>query len=172
MAIPVTCDSCGARFKAPDAAAGKKGKCSKCGAKIVVPAPAPAAADEDDMYDLAAAAPPPLPAAPPPAPAYNPSPAPRSTTSAAAMSRGIVPKSASAGEWKKSHNPPAIMKVLAIAGGIFVILLGLVFCAGPVLAMMSDKTGKTIRFKGVFIGVALIVLGISTIAKAFSKGDA
>ena len=52
MPISVTCDQCGARFKAPDAAAGKKGKCSKCGASLVVPAPAPAAAvaaEADDM---------------------------------------------------------------------------------------------------------------------------
>ena len=87
------------------------------------------------------------------------------------MSRGVVPRSASAGDWKKSNNPPAIMKVLAVVGGGFLILLGLVFLAGPILIMMSDKTGKTIRFKGVFIGVALIATGITTIAKAFSKGD-
>jgi hypothetical protein len=87
------------------------------------------------------------------------------------MSRGVVPKSASAGDWKKSNNPPTIMKVLAVIGGGFLILLGLLFTAGPILIMMSDKTGKTIRFKGVFIGVAMIVTGITTIAKAFSKGD-
>jgi len=63
------------------------------------------------------------------------------------------------------------MKVLAVVGGGFLILLGLLFVAGPVMAMMSDKTGKTIRFKGVFIGVALIVTGITAIAKAFSKGE-
>jgi hypothetical protein len=86
------------------------------------------------------------------------------------MSRGVVPKSESAGSWKTAHNPPVIMKVLAVIGGGFLILLGLVFLAGPILMMMSDKTGKTIRFKGVFIGVALIATGITTIAKAFSKG--
>ena len=173
MPIPVTCDGCGARFKAPDAAAGKKGKCKKCGAAIVVPVPAAAAesALEDDMYDLAAGPPPPLPKQPPPAPAYNPSPSPALSTSAAMMSRGVVPKSATAGSWKTSHEPPAIMKVLALLGGGFLILLGLLFVAGPVLAMMSDKTGKTFRFKGVFIGVALIVTGIGTIVKAFSKAD-
>ncbi|MEA2734391.1 MAG: hypothetical protein QOE14_842 [Humisphaera sp.] len=181
MPIQVTCDGCGARFKAPDAAAGKKGKCKKCGATILVPALAAVEA-EDDLYDVAADAAPPLPtrsssapavsqAVPAPAPPYNP---PRSTAtpvSAALASRGVVPKGAGAGAWKKSNNPPAIMKVLGIAGGIFLILLGLVFVAGPVMAMMSDKTGKTIRFKGVFIGVALIVTGITTIAKAFSKGE-
>jgi hypothetical protein len=172
MAISVTCDKCGARFKAPDTAAGKKGKCSKCGAAIVVPALVPAGAD-DDLYDIAATPTPPLPAQPPPAPTYNPPPrSPTSTTSSAAMSRGVVPKSPTAGAWKQSGNPPAIMKVLAILGGGFLILLGLLFVAGPILVMMSDKTGKTIRFKGVFIGVALIVTGITTIAKAFSKGDA
>jgi len=87
------------------------------------------------------------------------------------MSRGVVPKGKGAGAWKQSNNPPTIMKVLAVLGGGFLILLGLVFLAGPILMMMSDKTGKTIRFKGVFIGVALIVTGITTIAKACSKGD-
>jgi len=178
MGIPVTCDSCGARFKAPDTAAGKKGKCSKCGAKIVVPALEPAPVDaamNDDLYDVATEAPPALPARniaaasqPPPAPPYNP---PASPVSSTAMSRGVVPKSPAAGAWKKSNNPPAIMKVLALLGGGFLILLGLLFAAAPILAMMSDKTGKTIRFKGVFIGVALIVTGISAIAKAFAKGD-
>jgi hypothetical protein len=172
MPIPVKCDGCGARFKAPDAAAGKKGKCKKCGAAIVVPAPAAAeSAFEDDMYDLAAGPPPPLPKQPPPAPAYNPSPSPVSSTSAAMMSRGVVPKSAAAGSWKTAHEPPTIMKVLALLGGGFLILLGLLFVAGPVMAMMSDKTGKTIRFKGVFIGVALIATGVTTIVKAFAKGD-
>ena len=178
MPIPVTCDGCGARFKAPDAAAGKKGKCPKCGARIVVPAPAaPAAvgiAMEQDMYDLAGGDPPPMPAPsplPPTPPPYNPPSRSTSTVSSSAMSRGVVPKSASAGDWKKSNNPPGIMKVLAVIGGGFLILLGLLFTAGPVLMMMSDKTGKTIRFKGVFIGVGLIVAGITTIAKAFSKGE-
>ena len=178
MGIPVTCDSCGARFKAPDSAAGKKGKCSKCGARIVVPALAPAAAAvapaEDDLYDVAGdSAPPPISSRPPPAPAYNPSstPAPAPAMSAALMSRGVVPKSPTAGAWKKSNNPPTIMKVLALLGGGFLILLGLLFVAGPIMAMMSDKTGKTIRFKGVFIGVALIATGVTTIAKAFAKDD-
>src|SRR5687768_15536804 len=113
MPIPVTCDACGARFKAPDAAAGKKGKCSKCGAGIVVPVPAAIAAPgtDDDLYDVAGTPPPPLPARPAPAPTYNPAHAPTSPGSAAAMSRGVVPKSATAGAWKKSNNPPAIMKV-------------------------------------------------------------
>jgi DNA-directed RNA polymerase subunit RPC12/RpoP len=178
MAISVTCDACGARFKAPDAAAGKKGKCSKCGAKILVPELAPVAsapAMDDDLYDVAGTPPPPMPSrpapAPAPAPAYNPPHAPASPVSTAAVARGVVPKSAAAGAWKKANNPPPIMKVLAILGGGFLILLGLLFVAGPIMAMMSDKTGKTIRFKGVFIGVALIATGITTIFKAFAKDD-
>jgi hypothetical protein len=174
MPISVTCDGCGARFKAPDAAAGKKGKCKKCGAAILVPVPAAVGAEgEDDLYDLAGAVPPPVPQAapPPPAPAYTPSRPPPSAASAALASRGVVPKSPGAGSWKKSNNPPTIMKVLAVVGGGFLILLGLLFVAGPIMAMMSDKTGKTIRFKGVFIGVALIVTGVTAIAKAFGKGD-
>lgn len=179
MAIQVRCDDCGARFKAPDAAAGKKGKCTKCGSAIVVPAPpAVEAAAEDDLYDIADAAPTtttatasaPAPQVAPAAP-YNPPRSPAAPMSAALASRGVVAKGASAGAWKTSNNPPTIMKVLAVAGGAFVILLGLLFLAGPVIAMMSDQTGKTIRFKGVFIGVALIVTGVTAIAKAFGKGE-
>ena len=127
---------------------------------------------DDDLYDVAGTPPPALPSRPSPAPAYNPPHAPAPPVSAAAVSRGVVPKSANAGAWKQSNNPPAIMKVLALLGGGFLILLGLLFVAGPIMAMMSDKTGKTIRFKGVFIGVALIATGVTTIVKAFAKnGD-
>lgn len=37
--IELTCSSCGASLKVPDQLAGKKGKCQKCGAVIVVPQP-------------------------------------------------------------------------------------------------------------------------------------
>jgi hypothetical protein len=180
MAIPVTCEGCGARFKAPDAAAGKKGKCKKCGASILVPVPeAVGAAAEDDLYDLAGATPPPTPtrtttsspSLPPQAAPYNPTRPPASAASAAMMSRGVVPKSPGAGAWKTAHNPPTIMKVLGVVVGVVLILLGLLIAAGPVLAMMSDKTGKTIRFKGVVIGVTLIVTGVTAIAKALGKGE-
>jgi hypothetical protein len=175
MSIQVTCDKCCARFKAPDAAAGKKGKCSKCGATLVVPAlaaPAPVpAAEPDDMYDIASEPPPPLPTSrPPPAPPYNAPPQSQAAPmSSAAMSRGVVPKSPNAGAWKESGNPPAIMKILGTVVGVVLILLGLLIVAGPILMMMSDKSGKTVRFKGVFIGVGLIVTGVTAIAKSFGK---
>ncbi|MEJ5277537.1 MAG: DUF4352 domain-containing protein [Thermogemmata sp.] len=41
MPIVVACPSCGARLKAPDAAAGKTVKCPKCGASMVIPPPPP-----------------------------------------------------------------------------------------------------------------------------------
>jgi predicted RNA-binding Zn-ribbon protein involved in translation (DUF1610 family) len=42
MPIHVTCNQCGHTLKAPDAAAGKKGKCPSCGAIVQIPlAPAP-----------------------------------------------------------------------------------------------------------------------------------
>lgn len=37
MSITVKCDECGKTVKAPDAAAGKKGKCPQCGAIIKIP---------------------------------------------------------------------------------------------------------------------------------------
>jgi hypothetical protein len=175
MPIDVTCDACGARFTAPDAAAGKKGKCKKCGVTITVPALQPTAADADDMYDIAesdvAPAKPYRPAASSPgiaaAPPYNPPP---SAQSAALMARGVVPKSANAGSWKNTGNPPKSFQVLKGIGGVILILLGLLFVAGPIITMMSDKTGKTIRFKGVFLGVFLIVTGGGLVFKAFGFG--
>lgn len=43
MAISVRCDSCGSKLNAPDAAAGRRVKCPKCGAAVVLPAAPPAA---------------------------------------------------------------------------------------------------------------------------------
>lgn len=47
MPIRVACPNCGNVLGAPDAAAGKKGKCPKCGTIIPIPAPPPPAAAED-----------------------------------------------------------------------------------------------------------------------------
>lgn len=182
MPIEVTCDGCGARFKAPDTAAGKKGKCKKCGAVITIPVPEPvgAPAEEDDMYDIAEPAPAPAKPyrptaassdAPAPAPPYRPPPPiPQSGASAAMMSRGVVPKSAGAGSWKNSNNPPKSFQVLKGIGGVVLILVGLLLVAGPILAMMGDRTGRTIRFKGVFFGLFLIISGGGMVARAFGLG--
>lgn len=48
MPIAVAC-SCGVKLKAPDAAAGKRVKCPKCGNPVSVPVPAPA--DDFEMVD-------------------------------------------------------------------------------------------------------------------------
>jgi len=180
MPIEVTCDGCGARFKAPDAAAGKKGKCKKCGAVITIPVPEPvgAPAEEDDMYDIAEPAPAPAKPYKPagtsdavaPAPPYRPPPPIPSATSSAMMSRGVVAKSAGAGSWKNSNNPPKSFQVLKGIGGIILILFGLLLVAAPILTMMSDKTGKTIRFKGLFFGLFLIVSGGGMVLRAFGIG--
>lgn len=47
MPIQVTCSSCGGMFNAPDAGAGKKTKCPKCGGVIQIPMPAPA----EEIFD-------------------------------------------------------------------------------------------------------------------------
>ena len=39
MPLDVTCPSCGAKLKAPDTMAGKRGKCKKCGAGLRIPGP-------------------------------------------------------------------------------------------------------------------------------------
>lgn len=50
--IVVHCESCAAAFRVPASAAGKRGKCPKCGAVFTVPAPEeePAAAGGDDLF--------------------------------------------------------------------------------------------------------------------------
>lgn len=58
MPIAVAC-SCGVKLKAPDAAAGKRVKCPKCGSPVSVPVPAPASDFEmvdDDPPPVAAPA--------------------------------------------------------------------------------------------------------------------
>lgn len=62
MSITAACSQCGKAIKAPDDAAGKKGKCPACGAAIEIPAASgaasagpSAAADNDPMAALAAA---------------------------------------------------------------------------------------------------------------------
>jgi hypothetical protein len=39
--IPVACATCGAKLKAPDAAAGRTLKCPQCGTAVIVPSPGP-----------------------------------------------------------------------------------------------------------------------------------
>ncbi len=51
MSIVVTCPSCSANIKAPDAAAGKRVKCPKCTSTIEVPAAAPPPPVFDDFTD-------------------------------------------------------------------------------------------------------------------------
>ena len=63
MPIKVSCHSCGGKFNAPDAAAGKKTKCPKCGGVIEIPTPGtetpaeffaspePAAPPKDEVYE-------------------------------------------------------------------------------------------------------------------------
>ncbi|MBY0456844.1 MAG: zinc-ribbon domain-containing protein, partial [Gemmataceae bacterium] len=55
MPIPVQCRECSARLNAPDAAAGKKVKCPKCGSPLTVPAAEPEPefeeVDEPDAAD-------------------------------------------------------------------------------------------------------------------------
>ncbi len=43
--MQITCSNCQSKIKVPDSAAGKKGKCPKCGTVIAIPAQAPAPED-------------------------------------------------------------------------------------------------------------------------------
>lgn len=57
----ITCSNCQSKIRVPDSAAGKKGKCPKCGSVIVIPA-AETAVDEAVEAAPGEAAPPPQPA--------------------------------------------------------------------------------------------------------------
>lgn len=60
---------CGARYRAPEAAAGKQGRCRRCGRTLTIPTQTPASTSPlDDLLDLPAAPPTP----PPPAAAASP----------------------------------------------------------------------------------------------------
>ncbi len=55
MKIPVTCTSCGKRYKVDGAFAGKRGKCASCGARMTIPGQHHAASSppaEPDAYQL------------------------------------------------------------------------------------------------------------------------
>ena len=58
MPIPVTCSQCNSKLQAPDAAAGKRVKCPKCGAAIEV-----ASATTEEAAGIVPA-PPPIPTTP------------------------------------------------------------------------------------------------------------
>ena len=49
MSITIKCDGCQKEIKAPDAAAGKRGKCPYCGHSCYIPVPV----SEDDLLPLA-----------------------------------------------------------------------------------------------------------------------
>jgi hypothetical protein len=52
MTIAFNCASCGKEVKAPDSAAGKRGKCPFCQQSVQVPAPPPPQ-DDDGLFKLA-----------------------------------------------------------------------------------------------------------------------
>ena len=57
MPIPVSCGGCGRSFRAPDSAAGKKGRCPSCAAIVPIPAAELSPEIVEDDYQLAATPP-------------------------------------------------------------------------------------------------------------------
>ena len=120
MGISVTCPQCGKSIKAPDSAAGTKGRCPQCKTIIQLPA----APDEpDDSYDLAPdVAPPalpktratPTPATPPPlsAPPQLSYAKPTTRASAAMSSPG----------WKTVRAGLSAIYFGIVAGGLMLLL--------------------------------------------------
>ena len=172
MPIDVACEACGARFKAPDAAAGKKGKCKKCGAVIAVPVPepVPAAVSDDDMYDIAE--PPPLPAqSVAPARPYTPPAAAAAPPAAAPMlAYGVPAKNPNAGSWKNSNNPPKSFQILKGIGGGILFLAGLAIAGGAIYGMTRPDRSLRKPFKAIFFGLFLIVSGAGLLAQSMGIG--
>ena len=171
MPIDVTCDACGARFKAPDAAAGKKGKCKKCGAVIAVPVPAAVGAADEDTYDFAE--PPPLPPqSVAPARPYNPAPsaAPTAVAAAPMLAYGVPAANPNAGSWRNSNNPPKSFQILKGIAGAILLLLGLAIAGGAVYGMSRPDRALRKPFKAIFFGLFLIVTGAGLLARSMGIG--
>jgi len=174
MPIDVTCDACGSRFKAPDTAAGKKGKCKKCGAVIVIPTPEPVGAPpEDDLYDIAE------PAAPQPARPYKPSTSPGASAAApppppppvpSTLAYGVPMKNANAGAWKNSNNPPKSFQILKGIFGAILLLAGLAIAGGAVYGMSRPERSLRRPFKALFFGLFLLVTGAGLLARSMGIG--
>lgn len=180
MPIEVTCDACGARFKAPDSAAGKKGKCKKCGAVISVPVPEPVGvpeAEPDDLYDVAEPAPAPAKSYRPAAtslsdgiaaaPPYRPPPP---ISSSPTLAYGVPAKNPNAGAWRNSHNPPKSFQILKGIGGAVLLLLGLAIAGGAVYGLMNPEKSLRRPFKGLFFGLFLLVMGAGLLARSMGIG--
>src|SRR4051812_46490030 len=101
MAIQITCEACGKRLKAPDAAAGRNTRCPSCGGPLSVPDPEP----DRPVEDRSAGAP--SPAAEPEGWRTNPA-------SIAALASGILALSIC---WVPSWGPLA-----ELLGGLGVLL--------------------------------------------------
>src|SRR5205085_11696902 len=73
--MQIVCTSCQAKIKVPDSAAGKKGKCPKCGTVLTLPLSAPTEGGAEGMKaadtGMMAAAPPPVVELPQAAPGYS-----------------------------------------------------------------------------------------------------
>lgn len=91
MAMTFTCPACGRKLEAPDAAAGQRGVCKFCGARIVAPAaPGQAAHLEPPPTDAAPQAPQAMAWQPPPAAASPPGYAPPPTLPVADFMQRVI----------------------------------------------------------------------------------
>ncbi len=168
MPIAVAC-SCGVKLKAPDAAAGKRVKCPKCGNPVSVPVPAPAADFEmvdDDPPPVAAPAkkkpklvddddPPPttkkMPTAAKTTPKPKPKPKPVAVDEAVddedeGEEEDEKPKKKGKGKGKKKKEEPKskLPLILGVGGGV----VGLLVIVGIVVAVMMNGDGGQAKGTG------------------------
>jgi predicted Zn finger-like uncharacterized protein len=166
----ITCGNCQSKIRVPESAAGKKGKCPKCGSVITIPAEGEAA-DEADAAEAAAEGP------------GNPfdfaeaAPAPRRAKGSAAG--GEVDEEADEGEGrgrKKAESPG--LSITSLVLGILSLLCGcgtslMWYCApipfllaiGAIITglMGMKRGGKAMGITGASLGGASILLTIVAI---------
>ena len=153
MPFTATCPHCDATFTAPDAYAGKKGKCNKCGEKFVIERPASltavAAAEEeaeDSWIDNIADEPPAL---------ANP------VRSPASLFREVTPLKRNFGT----------LKLFAIAYGLLGVLILCIAVFAGVMALVDGRAeGLLIIGSGVLLCLPMLVVReIITLALAVEE---
>jgi TM2 domain-containing membrane protein YozV len=142
MPIVVTCPSCSANLKAPDAAAGKRVKCPKCTSTIEVPAAELPLVLEDDFTDEA-----------PPVSARGGAVQRRATEAGAGFPEPPP-------DWQSNRQTAGILAILLGAFGIHKFILGIQQPAIIMLAVTLVGLFCTLGIGAIAMGVIGIIEGI------------
>lgn len=171
--ITVTCSNCSSKIKVPDNAAGKKGKCPKCGTVVRIPVPEseaptimPGEGPSPFSFDAGAAAPPP----PSGAPFGNlgeGGPPPADEDAAEPIDAAVGPRGPESTGLSMASLICGILGVLCCGCfpfGIAAIVLGF---------LGKDKGGRGLAIAGIVLGAIAIVencgVGITSYFVDFSR---